>query len=276
MKRTGTKASYIVLLVLISALLTAACSKNPDKGGEIILQSTTETTPEATSETEPMTKPATEETTTEEATTPEETTTEEPETLEEVKAWDLLNNEPLNPTTSGYEELDRLIENYMEMLKNEGTINDEMSNYQKVHSIYIWFIKRITYNRGMNVDAGKYSTSDPATTPEEVLWATDLFNTYQGCCYNYSSAFMYIMRYLGYDAHLLSGQVSAYNGGTTPHCWLYVNLGGTAYTFDPDVDMNYYWRGVNEGSTEEKTDTLFCRRMEDMGYFYTIEKYHEN
>ena len=151
-----------------------------------------------------------------------------------------------------------------------------MSPYQKVHSIYVWFIKRITYNRGMNVDAGKYSTSDPETTPEEVLWATDLFNTYQGCCYNYSSAFMYIMRYLGYDAHLLSGQVSSYNGGTTPHCWLYVNLGGEAYTFDPDVDMNYYWRGVKEGSTEEKTDTLFCRRMEDMSYFYTIEKYHEN
>ena len=74
---------------------------------------------------------------------------------------------------------------------------------------------------------------DPETTPEEVLWATDLFNTYQGCCYNYSSAFMYIMRYLGYDAHLLSGQVSSYNGGTTPHCWLYVNLGGEAYTFRP-------------------------------------------
>lgn len=274
MKRTGTKASYIVLLVLIGILLTAGCSKNPDEGGEIILDSTTSeaatevtTAVESTSEIETTT-----ELVTDEPTTPEETTTAAPE----VKAWDLLNNEPLNPTTSGYEELDRLIESYMVMLKNEGTITDDMSNYQKVHSIYVWFIKRITYNRGMNVDAGKYSTSDPATTPEEVLWATDLFNTYQGCCYNYSSAFMYIMRYLGYDAHLLSGQVSSYNGGMTPHCWLYVNLDGTAYTFDPDVDMNYYWRGVKEGSTEEKTDTLFCRRMEDMGYFYTIEKYHEN
>lgn len=274
MKRTGTKALYIVLLVLIGTLLTAGCSKNPDEGGEIILDSTTSeaatevtTAVESTSEIETTT-----ELVTDEPTTPEETTTAAPE----VKAWDLLNNEPLNPTTSGYEELDRLIESYMVMLKNEGTITDDMSNYQKVHSIYVWFIKRITYNRGMNVDAGKYSTSDPATTPEEVLWATDLFNTYQGCCYNYSSAFMYIMRYLGYDAHLLSGQVSSYNGGMTPHCWLYVNLDGTAYTFDPDVDMNYYWRGVKEGSTEEKTDTLFCRRMEDMSYFYTIEKYHEN
>ena len=301
MKRIGMKkASYMVLFLVMGMIFAVGCSKKSDEGGDRILsyadntqsQENTGTTEPATEETsvevvtEETTDEATQETTTETVTeTTTETVTEtttEPVTettqqpVEEVKPWDLLNNEPLNPTTSGYEELDRLIEAYMTMLKNEGTISDDMSPYQKVHSIYVWFIKRITYNRGMNVDAGKYSTSDPETTPEEVLWATDLFNTYQGCCYNYSSAFMYIMRYLGYDAHLLSGQVSSYNGGTTPHCWLYVNLGGEAYTFDPDVDMNYYWRGVKEGSTEEKTDTLFCRRMEDMSYFYTIEKYHEN
>ena len=280
MKRIGMKkASYMFFFLVMGMIFAAGCSKKPVEGGDIILSSADNTqSQENTGTTEPAKEETVTETTTEavtETTTEPVTETTQPP-VEEVKPWDLLNNEPLNPATSGYEELDRLIEAYMTMLKNEGTISDDMSPYQKVHSIYVWFIKRITYNRGMNVDAGKYSTSDPETTPEEVLWATDLFNTYQGCCYNYSSAFMYIMRYLGYDAHLLSGQVSSYNGGTTPHCWLYVNLGGEAYTFDPDVDMNYYWRGVKEGSTEEKTDTLFCRRMEDMSYFYTIEKYHEN
>lgn len=284
MKRIGMKkASYMFFFLVMGMIFAAGCSKKLGEGGDIILSSADNTqSQENTSTTEPATEETSEEAVTETTTEAVTETTTEPVTettqppVEEVKPWDLLNNEPLNPATSGYEELDRLIEAYMTMLKNEGTISDDMSPYQKVHSIYVWFIKRITYNRGMNVDAGKYSTSDPETTPEEVLWATDLFNTYQGCCYNYSSAFMYIMRYLGYDAHLLSGQVSSYNGGTTPHCWLYVNLGGEAYTFDPDVDMNYYWRGVKEGSTEEKTDTLFCRRMEDMSYFYTIEKYHEN
>ena len=280
MKRIGMKkASYMFFFLVMGMIFADGCSKKPGEGGDIILSSADNTqSQENTGTTEPAKEETVTETTTEavtETTTEPVTETTQPP-VEEVKPWDLLNNEPLNPATSGYEELDRLIEAYMTMLKNEGTISDDMSPYQKVHSIYVWFIKRITYNRGMNVDAGKYSTSDPETTPEEVLWATDLFNTYQGCCYNYSSAFMYIMRYLGYDAHLLSGQVSSYNGGTTPHCWLYVNLGGEAYTFDPDVDMNYYWRGVKEGSTEKKTDTLFCRRMEDMSYFYTIEKYHEN
>lgn len=311
MKRTGFGNKLLVAAILAGAVFAlAGCGKTPGKGGDIVIIPTTDITAQTESTTAQESTPQEEssatvqETTTQEESTTEqesatqeksttgqentaeeesktaqENTTEQESTTQavvEAKPWDLLNNEPLNPTTSGYEELDNLIAGYMAMLTNEGTLTEGMSPYQKVHSIYVWFIKRITYNRGMNVDAGKYSTSDPATTPEEVLWATDLLNTYQGCCYNYSSAFMYIMRYLGYDAHLLSGQVSSYGGGTTPHCWLYVNLGGTAYTFDPDVDMNYYWRNLKEGGTDEKTDTLFCRRMEDMSYFYTIEKYHEN
>ena len=314
MKKTRFGKTLLVLVLLTGVFFAlAGCKKKPGEGGDIVIIPTTESTAAQTESTTPAESTTPKESTTaqetttqevstteqetttqevstteQETTTPAETTTEQDTTMQETtetsqtptvaeaKPWDLLNNEPLNPATSGYEELDNLIAGYMTMLKNEGTLTDDMSPYQTVHSIYVWFIKRITYNRGMNVDAGKYSTSDPATTPEEVLWATDLFNTYQGCCYNYSSAFMYIMRYLGYDAHLLSGQVSSYGGGTTPHCWLYVNLGGTAYTFDPDVDMNYYWRNLKEGGTDEKTDTLFCRKMDDMSYFYTIEKYHTN
>lgn len=241
--------------------VTEVTSGEETTTGEIVTEETTTEAP-------------TEEVTTESVTTvpptEAETTTQAPAVSEEPKAWDLLNNEPLNPTTSGYSELDRLVNNF---ITNEVALTEDMSPYQKVWTCYEWFIKNIVYNRGMDVNAGQYSSSDPATTPVEVLWATDLFNTYQGCCYNYSAAFMYIMRALGYDAHLVSGQVSSYNGGMTPHCWLYVNLDGVAYTFDPDVDMNYYWRYLKEG--KEVMSTLFCRRMDTMGYFYTIEKYHD-
>lgn len=306
--RIGRRAALLVLLCLIAAVLAGCGKKEPGEGGESMttsrqegsiaattgeeqgstrdnMESTTARTPEETSSqeetesTEPVsTEPVTEADTTqavetENGTSETESTTQVLEPVAE-KPWDLLNNEPLNPTKSGYEELDNLIEGYLAMLKDEGVLTDDMSQYQTVHSIYVWFIKKIVYNRGMNVDAGKYSSSDPETTPEEVLWATDLLNTYQGCCYNYSSAFMYIMRALGYDAHLLSGSVGKYGGGTTPHCWLYVNLGGVAYTFDPDIDMNYYWRNIDSG--EEVTDTLFCRKMDTMTSFYTIEKYHTN
>ncbi len=280
------KVSFMFLLLVVSVIFAAGCNKSSKDGGETSPTTTdgswSQTETDETTKEADTTVPTAEESTDTTAdaiteTTEAETTEAETETttVEEVKPWDLLNNEPLNPTTSGYDELDRLVEGFMNKLKDDGVISDDMSNYQKVHNIYVWFIKNIQYNRGMDVNAGASSASDPATTPVEVLWATDLFNTYNGCCYNYSSAFMYVMRYLGYDAHLVSGQVGKYGGGTTPHCWLYVNLGGVAYTFDPDVDSNYYWRGVTSGSTEENTDTLFCKKMDDMGYFYITEKYHD-
>lgn len=276
------KVSFVFLLLVVSVIFAAGCNKSSKDGGEALPTTTDSSrtqkeTDETTKEAD-TTVPTAEGSTDTTADTITETTEAETETttVEEVKPWDLLNNEPLNPTTSGYDELDRLVEGFMNKLKDDGVISDDMSNYQKVHNIYVWFIKKVKYNRSMIGEDGKYSSSDPETTPVEVLWATDLFNTYQGACYNYSSAFMYVMRYLGYDAHLVSGEVGKYGGGTTPHCWLYVNLGGVAYTFDPDVDSNYYWRGVTEGSTEENTDTLFCKRMEDMSYFYITEKYHDN
>ena len=278
------KVSFMFLLLVVSVIFAAGCNKSSKDGeeasptttdGSRSQKETDETTKEADT-TVPAAEESTEATKTE--TTAEATTEAENETttVEEVKPWDLLNNEPLNPTTSGYEELDRLLDGFMAMLKKDGTISDDMSNYQKVHNIYVWFIKRVQYNRSMIGEDGKYSSSDPETTPVEVLWATDLFNTYQGACYNYSSAFMYVMRYLGYDAHLVSGEVGKYGGGTTPHCWLYVNLGGVAYTFDPDVDSNYFWRKYPNGDGEDTFDTLFCKRMEDMSYFYITEKYHDN
>ena len=307
MKRTGFDKKLLLAAILVSAVVTlAGCRKTPGKGEDIVIIPTTDTTTQMESTTvqesttrEESSTTVQETTTQEESTTEQETTTQEESTtgqesatqeetttvqesttqtlaVVEAKPWDLLNNEPLNPTTSGYEELDNLIAGYMTMLTNEGTITEDMSPYQKVHSIYVWFIKRIKYNRSMIGQDGKYSASDPATTPVEVLWATDLLNTYQGACYNYSSAFMYIMRYLGYDAHLVTGQVGKYGGGTTPHCWLYVNLGGTAYTFDPDVDSNYFWRKYPDGNGNDTFDTLFCKKMDDMSYFYTIEKYHDN
>ena len=268
---TIKKIRVAVLAAVLVGSMLVGCGKRTDNSrattagntaGDITVSRETETEAPTQAPTEAPTQAPTEPLT--------EAPTEAP-TQEYIGAWTLLSEEPLNPTQSGYPELDSLVNDLIARITTS-----DMNNYQKVWALYEYFIDNITYSRGMDAHTGEYSSSDKATTPKEVLWATDLLNSGQGCCYNYSSAFMYIMRALGYDAHLVSGNVPKYGGGVTPHCWLYVNLDGTAYTFDPDVDMNYYWRGVKEGSTEEKTDTLFCRRMEDMGYFYTIEEYHEN
>ncbi len=252
----------VSLVVLVSLLAVTACKKKststPSGDADTSEQMTT---PESNNVT-------TQETTTEEPTTEAPTTqapTEAPTTAY-VGAYTLLNNEPLNPTRSGYAELDTLVDKVLAQV-----VTPDMNGYQKAWACYLYIVDNITYSRGFADNTGAYSTSDPATTPVEVLWATDLFNSGLGACYNYSSAYVYLMRAIGFDAHLVSGSVPKYGGGTTPHCWMYVNLGGQKYTFDPDLDMNYHARGENETK-----DMWFCRTIDSVSYFYQAETYHTN
>lgn len=189
-----------------------------------------------------------------------------------IGPWTLLNQQTLTPAQSGYPELDALVNNLI-----SNVVTEDMNNYQKVWALYEWMIDNVSYSRGMDANTGAYSSSDPAVTPTEVLWATDLLNAGQGCCYNYSSAFVYILRALGYDAHLVSGNVPKYGGGETPHCWLYVNLdNGRQYTFDPDLDMNFYTRDLGDGVENPAKDRFFCAPIDTYAYFYSATTYHTN
>lgn len=253
----------MVLTICISSVLIGCSGSN---GEDVTKAPTTKapTTEEPTTEEPTTEEPTTEEPTTEEPTT-EEPTTEEPTTEPFVSTFSLLQAEPLNPVKSGCEELDRLIDELFAKI-----LTEDMGKYTKVWTCYEYLVDNITYSRGMDANTGGYSVSNPETTPREVLWATDLLNSGQGCCYNYSAAFYFMMKALGYDAHLVSGNVPAYGGGETPHCWLYVNLGGEPYTFDPDLDMNFHSRGENDTK-----DLWFGRKLADVSYFYRAVTNHE-
>lgn len=261
-------AVFLVMVTVLS-LCVAGCGKKRDnptvtddsRQSDEISKSETET---STTVDEP--EPVSPETPAPEPETPAPTTPAptEPES-KPVTVYSLLMSEPVNPRKSGYSELDGLIDKLFSEI-----LTEDMNNYAKVWTCYLYLVDNITYNRGMDANTGAYSSSDVNTTPKEVLWATDLLNSGQGCCYNYSAAFMFMMRALGYDAHLVTGNVPSYGGGVTPHCWLYVNLNGDRYSFDPDLDMNFYKRGENE----EKS-IWFGRRLDDLGYFYKAETYHE-
>lgn len=269
--------AWMLLMALTLSLFIAGCGKSKPQSGE-----KTTASPETNGLAEVSTaeKSATEESTTEENTTeeateapteaPTETPTEAPTEPEQptepyVSVYSLLMAEEITPKKSGYEELDNLIDNLFAQI-----LTDDMNKYTKVWTCYLYLVDNITYSRGMDANTGGYSASPADTTPKEVLWATDLLNSGQGCCYNYSAAFYFMMKALGYDAHLVSGNVPAYGGGETPHCWLYVNLGGEPYTFDPDLDMNFHSRGENDTK-----DLWFGRKLADVSYFYRAVTNHE-
>ena len=258
--------SVVGLSVLISG-----CSA--DETTKIEVSTPEATTPQETTTPEETTPgPTTPEPTTPEPTTAEPTVPEETTAKPFKGAWSLLTNEPVNPRESGYEELDSLIQDLFDELQ----IDKKANGYYKAWACYEYMIDNITYSRGMEANAGAFSDSDPSSTPVEVLWATDLLNSGKGCCYNYSAAYMYILRALGYDAYLVSGNVPKYGGGVTPHCWVYANIDGDKYIFDPDIDMNFYTRAVQNGQANPKKDQYFCVRMDTVSYFYKPEKYHTN
>ncbi|MGN0480208.1 MAG: transglutaminase family protein [Lachnospiraceae bacterium] len=177
---------------------------------------------------------------------------------------ELLNTEPVNPKSSGYAELDTLTSQVLAEVTKPG-----MSKYQQVVACYDWFLDNISYTGNMHMSPGKFADSDPETTPKEVLWAIDILAARKGNCYNFASGFMYLMRAIGYDAHLVSGTTVNTSGQYTEHCWMYINLGGKAYSFDPDIDMDRKNRGQGYA--------YFCRLMSDMlKYSYRATTYYEN
>ncbi len=68
------------------------------------------------------------------------------------------------------------------------------------------------------------------------------FEQHYGNCYVMAACFTQMARVLGYDAHLIEGQVPYRNGSFGPHGWCEIDIGGTTYVFDPDFE---YQTGKN-------------------------------
>ncbi|MDE6725369.1 MAG: hypothetical protein K2J79_07165, partial [Ruminiclostridium sp.] len=67
---------------------------------------------------------------------------------------------------------------------------------------------------------------------------------------------------------LRTGQTAAYLGGYTAHIWCEIELNGTMYIFDPQLDDEL----INRGDNYEYT--RFCKTYDQMTYHYIPEGYH--
>ena len=55
-----------------------------------------------------------------------------------------------------------------------------------------------------------------------------------------------------------------------------MNLRGEKYTFDPDLDMNFYTRDLRNGVENPARDRYFCVPIDNLSYFYVADTYHTN
>ena len=73
-----------------------------------------------------------------------------------------------------------------------------------------------------------------------VAYANKIFSTGKGDCYNFTAAFCFLARALGYEASSIAG-VCGYVWNSTAaitHGWVEIVMDGNVYLFDPQIE-NY-------------------------------------
>ncbi|MCD7741714.1 MAG: arylamine N-acetyltransferase, partial [Ruminococcus sp.] len=126
---------------------------------------------------------------------------------------------------------------------------------ERLKSCYDYLYLNYTYTRS-------YYAPDASNMSDE---AVIMFENKSGNCYKYAAAFACIAKVLGYDSQVATGQVSAVNGGTTPHAVTRVKVDGTWYICDSQLQASYHQRAFYM-TTESKYPTTYLK----LDTFYTL------
>ena len=229
-KMDGTEMSTVGELstTIVESVTTTGIQVTENDNTE--LESTT--VPESTTEVETTTVPETttvEETTTvPETTTVEETTTKAPTPVSDLES--IINSQALNPFrndfTPAYEEIDKVF---------ASIFTDGMTTYDKVKACYDYLINNCSYGNNEvmmdYIDYYFYGYSYEVRT-------YGMLKGKIGVCDDYSATFATMMQALGLNCYLVGGQTAKSGGGYTGHAWCEMNLNGTIYVFDPQVEDN--------------------------------------
>ncbi|MBD5081062.1 MAG: tetratricopeptide repeat protein [Ruminococcaceae bacterium] len=172
-----------------------------------------------------------------------------------------LNSASLSPQQSSYAPLNSLVQQVLSQITSSN-----MSTYQKVMACYDYLVNNCKYG---DAPSSYYNAGDEAN---EKLYAEKsayaILHGKVGICINYSAAFVALTRAIGLKSYLRTGQTTAYAGGYTAHVWCEIELGGTMYIFDPQLDDEMMTRG------DIYEYTRFCTTYDKMSYHYIPEGYH--
>lgn len=119
-----------------------------------------------------------------------------------------------------------------------------MTADQKLQACYQYMLDHCSYKRTYDTPSGDWTGT----------YATEILSTGQGNCYRYAAAFAYLAKGLGFESRVITGQISARKGGTTPHAWTEVKIGDTWYIFDSEMqdakNKDYYWKTYSNYPTK--------------------------
>ena len=125
--------------------------------------------------------------------------------------------------TTGNPQLDKYVADVIAAQTNESMSREDM-----LRAVYIYVRDRFLYLKRNLYQIGE--------TGWEIPEAVTMFETGKGNCYNFTAAFWALARGVGYDAVAYSGLVGV---DRNPHSWVEIDVGGQAYVFDVETEMQY-------------------------------------
>ena len=140
--------------------------------------------------------------------------------------------------TSGSRELD----DYVAKAIRENTTED-MTREEMLRAMYVYIRDNFTY-----LKRNYYKVGDLGWSLQEAL---TMYSTGRGNCYCYASAFWAAARNLGYQAKPVSG---TYGVEQAPHGWVEIWQDGVRYTYDVEIEMVAYSKGLKATTLYAMTD----------------------
>lgn len=151
--------------------------------------------------------------------------------------------------SSGYEPLDEKIHPILDKI-----ITKDMSDKQKLKAIYDYLMQSSYIERTLLIPQNKKQYT-------EQLYACFIIDNKYGVCYDFTSAFKYMTRSLGFDTRMIYGYHTNPAGGASDHSWAEIDIKGTTYIFDPAIEKIL----INEGYSGS---SRFMRTYNEIGKYY--------
>ena len=125
--------------------------------------------------------------------------------------------------TTGSATLDTKLNNIVETYTNSSMTRD-----QKLRALYNYVRDNFSYLKRDLVSKGE--------TGWEPAYAEEFLRLGRGNCYSFSATYCLLARELGLPAYTVVGGLGASN---SPHGWVEMELDGTVYMFDPQLEWRY-------------------------------------
>ncbi len=151
--------------------------------------------------------------------------------------------------SSGYAPLDEKIEPILDRI-----ITKKMNDTQKLKAVYDYLMQSSYIERTVLIPQDKKQYS-------EQIYACFILDNSYGVCYDFTSAFKYMTRALGFDTRMIYGYHTNPAGGASEHSWAELDIKGTTYIFDPAIEKIL----IGEGYTGS---SRFMRTYNEIGKYY--------